>query len=224
MKNIIRRLFGKAESVEEVVKAEEVVEKVISDYPCPFGDKTAWYAIRNETPNNVIERLKLKNAAESNWKNGIDSVCRADAKKVFVSPQIDGYVLVIGSLLIDHLESGLFKEYAAQCNDFQYFCTYRIAEVHAWAKFADKKPVRIYSYWGESGTVPYDKGELTPEEIELGFADFPKENFHELEDDEMEALDYPDEETVMDISKLWSIDTTFTEKQYEKSTGFLCNL
>ena len=156
--------------------------------------------------------------AESNWQDGVDKAYYSD--DVFVSPQVDGYVLVIGLIgmtrNVDHDE---VKRHARQFAQLQYFGTHRVVEYHAWAKFADGKLLRAYAYLGESGEVQWYEGAITPEELELGFDKFIKPN-EEFIDDTV----FPSEEDVLDIAKAWGVDTLFSKGNYEKSTGYICSL
>ena len=59
-------------------------------------------------------------------------------------------------------------------------------------------------------------GELTEEEKSLGFGQLFVENEDKRE--------YPNEENVIEIAKLWGVDPTFSKNNYEKSTGFVCKI
>ena len=188
------------------------------DLPYPFGYKIGWYAIKNETSKTVIEKLKLKIISESNWKNGIIHAYNS-RKHLFVSPAVKGYVLVINIFPGD--KHDIVKEHSLHFGEFQYFGSHRITEYNAWAKFCDGKVIRSYCYVGESGEVTWCEGNLTPEEINLGFDIFPS-NTEELLSDDFDYENIPDEAAVLAVAKSWGIDTAFEDGVYDKGTGFIC--
>lgn len=63
---------------------------VIPDKPVPFGYKNSWLCVKAGSPEEVIEKIGLKNPRVSTWKDGVYG------SGVFVSPVLDGYVLVVG--------------------------------------------------------------------------------------------------------------------------------
>jgi hypothetical protein len=214
MAGFFGKLFGKKDSGKHSIKADTT-----PDLPIPFGYKNAWYAIKNETPESVIQKLELDILAQANWQSGMN---HADSTNdVFVSPQIDGYVLVVGLFGITREDIGpdIIARHGSLFNNFQYFGTYRTVDYHAWAKFANGKPVRAYFFIGETGEIQWNEGAITPEEIELGLDKLVQSG----EDFDNEDKDYPDEENVVDIAKAWGTDTLFEGKIYEKSTGYICS-
>ena len=62
------------------------------DSPVPFGYKCNWLCVKSDKPMDVIEKLGLKNAEPSNWDKGIEMAYNGYR---FVSPALDGYVLVV---------------------------------------------------------------------------------------------------------------------------------
>ena len=208
MRKLINKIFGKKDTI--------IVPNVTPDFPCPFGYKTAWYAIKNETPQSVIEKLKLNIVCESNWEFGINYVYKND--NLFISPQIDGYVLVVGIIGLSHnMNHEMVKKHSILFDELQYFGSHRVVDYYAWIKFAKQKLIRAYAYLGESGEVEWNEGIITAEEVGLGFDKFPVSE-HTWEEDEKQ----PDEEDVIDIAKAWGVDPTFSDANIEKSTGYIC--
>ena len=118
------------------------------DTPLPFGYKTGWLAIKGETPEQVIDKLQLENAVSANWQSGMKLV--ESGERIFVSPQIDGYVLLIGPV---ELKLKQLEEMAQSFEELQYFVSHRVVELHSWTLFRDGKLVRHYYYIGESGEL-----------------------------------------------------------------------
>lgn len=92
--------------------------------------------------------------------------------------------------------------------DVQFFASHRVVEAHGWALASQGQLVRRFSYLGEAGEVQANLGELTEGErsdrlaaaavqLPVGPVDF---------DDE--ALELPDEDTVLAVARAWSLDPT----------------
>lgn len=183
-----------------------------ADTPLPFGYKTGWLAIKGGTPEQVIDTLQLKNKTVANWKSGMKMA--VSEGKVFVSPLIEGYVLLIGPM---ELELEQLGEMAKNFEELQYFVSHRVVELHSWTLFQAGELVRHYYYIGESGEV-VSVGELTEEEKDLGF-----DSLIMSEDDDWDEVEFPDEESVLEIAAAWGVDTSMQEHQEEKSTGYVCD-
>jgi len=188
------------------------------DFPYPFGYKICWYAVKNETTKSVIEKLNLKIISESNWENGINNVYNS-CEQLFVSPPVNNYILLVNIRTDDNHE--VVKKHSLLFNELQYFGSHRVTEYNAWAKFCDGKVIRSYCYMGESGEITWCDGNITLEEINLGFGKFPSST-DELLSDNFDYENIPDEENVLAIAKAWGVDTSFEDKSYEKGTGFIC--
>ncbi|MCL2526983.1 MAG: hypothetical protein FWE42_01095 [Defluviitaleaceae bacterium] len=185
------------------------------DLPEPFGYKMTWYAIKDESPHAAIEKLSLKVVHESNWRNGIGYAYRSPGN-IFVSPLIEGYVLILGLFEYDDV-----KKHALLFNDLYYFGTHCVSEYQAWAKFSQGQVIRGYCYMGECGEVLWNEGNITAEEEALGFGRFPSNTDETLADD-FDYENFPDEEDVLAIAKAWSVCTKFEGEAYEKGMGFIC--
>lgn len=183
-----------------------------ADTPLPFGYKTGWLAIKGGTPEQVIDTLQLQNKIPANWKSGMKMA--VSEGQIFVSPLIDGYVLLIGPM---ELELEQLGEMAKNFEELQYFVSHRVVELHSWTLFRAGELVRHYYYIGESGEV-VSVGELTEEEKDLGF-----DKLIMSEDDDWDEVEFPDEESVLEIAAAWGVDTSMQEHQQEKSTGYLCD-
>jgi len=180
--------------------------------PGPFGYKTAWYAIKGETPQAVMQKLGLNELCVANWESGIGYVY-ANEGDVFVTPEIDGYVLVIGlprDINFSQQHGGLFDE-------LQHFVSNSVWDYYAWAKFTNGTLVRTYCACAETGEVTSD-GEITTQELQLGLDNLPP-IAGGLEGNSEHAY----EQAVLLLAKAWGIDTLFPDEQrYDKSAGWLC--
>lgn len=177
--------------------------------PQPFGYKCIWLVVKSSDPKAVSKKLGFTGVKKSSWEDGIEAAYE-DYGRVFVSPPLDGWVLVVscslpapgdGPVNVLSMLQTLSREYG----EAQYFCTHRVTELHAWVKAIDGQIVRAYGYSGEQGGVIWNEGEPTPEERELGFS---------VADEWT-----PDEEAALAIAAKWSIDTSFSSSRYAPAAG-----
>ncbi len=224
IKKLRDMLTSKTEVVQPVDNGSVLTEKSAAvidsfpDKPQPIGYKTGWMCIKSASPEEVISRLGLKNAVPANWQSGLADQC----SRVFVSPVVHGYVLVTGYDVFfggdAESELAVLDEIAQKFHEVQCFETHRIVDFHTWAKYVNGSLVRAYGWLGESGVVFLNKGEITPEEIQLGF-----DKFIQSDDDDWESVGFPDEESVMQIAAVWGVDPFFSDgKKYEYGVGYLC--
>ena len=155
------------------------------DAPEAFGYKTFWFAIRTADSAAVVDALDFGPATPANWASGIAATYGEDDPQmpeswVFVSPPVDGWVLVTGARLpypvaIDeHPEIGrkfdtVFARLMARFADVQFFGSYRVADLVTWARARGGQPERIFCY--ADGGVLTNFGEQTAEEAQLRFLD-----------------------------------------------------
>ena len=191
---------------------------IIPDFPIPFGYKMCWYAIKNETPQSVIEKLEMKVVSDSNWEHGLHCAYGSEGF-IFVSPPVDGHILVINMPPDDG--HNIVKKHALLFEELQYYGTHRVVDYNAWAKFYDGQIIRAYCYVGERGEIMWCEGNVTTEELSFGFDKFPS-NTDEMLSENFDYEHLPDEEHVLAIAKAWGVDTKFESETYEKGIGFIC--
>ena len=186
------------------------------DSPVPFGYKCDWLCIKSDSTLDVIEKLGLKNAEPSNWDKGIEMAYNGYR---FVSPVLDGYVLVVNfGMDVLTLAPELLNQAANHFPELQFFVTQRVSDYHAWAKYENGEMVRGYGWCGCDGTVFLNTGELTLEEVRLGFTNLlPTE-----EEEDWDKYKTPDEEYVMELAAAWGVDPSFSSKDYPKGMGYIC--
>ena len=184
------------------------------DYPVPFGYKCNWLCVRADSPMEVIQKLGLKNFEPSNWDKGIEMAYNGYR---FVSPVLDGYVLVVNyGMDLLTLAPELLDESAKKFPELQYFSTNRVSEYHAWVKYTNGEMVRGYGWCGCDGAVIMNRGTLTPEEQRLGFTNLISAN------GDPDSAQMPTEDHVLEIAAAWGIDTGFSGGNYPKGIGYIC--
>lgn len=212
-------LFGKNKTSSG--KTEEnkvsVMYDTFPDKPQPFAFRNYWLCVKSENPEAVISALGLKNSVSANWESGLSQ------RKVFVSPCINGYVLVIGYLTMlggnAETEMNRLRAAAQSFPEMQCFSFQSTVDFYAWAKFVGGELVRSYGWLGESGEIYMNSGAITPEEQELGF-----DSFIQSDDDDWEAVEFPDEDSVTNIAAAWGVDPWFSEGQYDCGVGYVCDM
>lgn len=199
------------------------------DSPCSFGYKMCWFAIPTRDSAKVITAFALKDTMRANWASGVQAVYD-DTTRVFVTPPVDGWTLVLGLGFpsFDSAERtreflGLIDKISTSFPEFYYFGTHRVVEFQSWVKVEGGKIQRAYAYLGERGETLYESGKKTDEEMALGFAFFDERSPEAESEEYFERTDlrFPDEEDVMNIAAAWTIDTQTLDQRTETGTGHL---
>jgi hypothetical protein len=196
------------------------------DTPISFGYKCMWIAVKTNNKEKVAEILGLKETHPENWKKGIEE---AYNDKVFITPQIGEWTLVVGYGLagknskneLDEANSYKDKinKLSKEFGEAQFFATHRVTEYHLWAKSLSGQTVRIYSYVGEKGENILIEGQPTTVENKYKLVNtFSKEAKDEKYFDRNDLV-VPDEELVMKIAANWSVDPSTLEGRKDIKPG-----
>ncbi len=213
---LFKKLQKKAEKPAQTVTAvQPAQDSLMPDTPIPFGYKTGWLCIRCDDPDRAMDVLHGTNRRVCNWSVGLAKA--GENGTVFVSPVLDGYVLVVGIL---EPQPEQLECWAAEFPELQYFGTHRVVECHSWARYQNGNLLRGYTFLGEAGEVTWEEGKPTPEELALGAERFPKAG----EEIEWDSAEFPDEETVLSLAAAWGMDTRFDDVVYPAGLGWLCVL
>lgn len=196
------------------------------DTPTSFGYKVSWLAIRTDTPESVAEALSLARLQPSNWRTGIAAAYHTGT---FVSPPLDGWVLVVsfdfpdlGSRSDPERWGRALTPLAGRFTEVQYFSTHRVVEYQAWARFERGELTRAYAWLGEAAETLIGFGNPTDEEIQLGLEFFDSRS-PDAEDEsywDRDDLSVPRETDVMNLAGLWSLDPTELEERTEEGLGW----
>jgi len=184
------------------------------DEPLAFGYKTAWLAIRADDAEAVCGALGISDREVANWLTGMAAVHKGAA---FVTPSVDGWVLVINnslSWLANFEDADMTREHLERIGrPFQclyYFSTDRVTECHMWARVTSGRVERVFAYLGETGEVLENIGQPTAEEWSfalpvLSAAVGPVEA-DETPDGHLEMPLVPEETHVLELARMWTID------------------
>ena len=177
------------------------VEAAAASGAVGFGVKSAWLAVRSEQPEEVARALGLDDVRPAAW-GVVQEIQRHPPEPpfpVFVTPPVDGWTLV---LLAPSLAEANFDlaGLSRQFGEAQKLATHRVVESHEWQRWVEGSPVRRYWWVGESGEVRLDDGEPAAAEGSLAHAG-------DLDGD-WDDLEFPDEDTVLEVAAEWSIEPT----------------
>lgn len=200
-------------------KTDNALLVATPDNPIPFGYKTEWLCVKAQKPEEVIKVLGLTNPQPANWESGYRAVAEG---KVFVSPVIDGYILVRGygengNPLPEQIQE--LSKLGKSFSQVQYYASHRVVDYAVWAKIEDGEVVRAYGWCGCDGEVLINEGKVTPQEEQIGMGNPLTDP---LGEEDWDAFDTPDEESVIELAALWGIDPLF-RGEYPKSAGFVCH-
>src|ERR1051325_7258145 len=134
--------------------------------PLFFQNPKTWLAIKSTNPGEVEVALGLHEAAPCSWNEGIEL---AAEEKLFISPPVNGWVLVFGTGLPDPREDvdEFFKfivELGRTAGLVIYFQSERALDHHAWIKVMNGRVVRAYA-WADA--TLWNQGDLTQAERDL---------------------------------------------------------
>ena len=119
-----------------------------SIFQCP----NRWVAIRSANPQAVQTALGLHNPTPCSWTEGM---AQGSGQKLFISPPVRGWILVVGSLLPEPGEDvdacfRFLQRLSRELGEVQFFSVNRAVGHHAWARFECGRAIRGYAWAGET--------------------------------------------------------------------------
>jgi len=134
--------------------------------PFVFERPSRWLAVKCSNLQKVQTALGLHNPKPCPLSEGFS---RLTDRKLFISPPIKGWILVVGNSLpdpaddIDKLYHFLMRV-ADELGSIQYFCANRVVNHHAWVRIENNKIYRAYAWAGET---LWNQGQPTAAEREV---------------------------------------------------------
>ena len=170
-----------------------------------YGLPKRWVAIRSNNQQAVRDAFRLQNPRTCTWEEGL---AEASQSKLFISPPVGSWILVMGTCLPDPHEDvdqcfHFLNELSAKLGHVQFFLSDRVLYHHAWVRAQDGLIQRAYAWAGET---LWNQGPMTMAEMELGL--------HCLQyGDSTGADEFPpppfiqtNTEKIMVLAANWSID------------------
>jgi hypothetical protein len=176
--------------------------------PEPFGYKTAWFAIRSKDSDAVAKALELQIAQEVNWQYGVHHAYEYNEYLIFVAPPVNGWVLAMGTPVvfeIDDYAAERITKLSRQFGEAQCFGSVRTSNCYSWALARDGVLVR---HFYDADGNHRETGEYTQEEKTLGGKLSDSSSAEMMEPGYWERTDIVgvEEQTVLQIAGLWSVD------------------
>lgn len=186
-------------------------------HPPIFNVPSRWLAVRSGNPLLVQAALGLNNPTPCSWEEGLSA---AHEQKLFISPPIRGWILVMGSNLPEPGDDvdkcfRFILDLSRKLGHVQFFSVNRAVNHHAWVQAELGTVVRAYAW---ASRTLWNQGAMTRAEIDLGL------KCHGYGDGE-ERVDFgrPDP-AVINTERLpllaarWSIDPTSIDARMLKES------
>lgn len=145
----------------------------LQDHHAPFlfDRPNRWVAVKCSNIQKVQAALGLNNATMCPLSEGFS---RLHERKLFISPPIKGWILMVGSALPDTADDvdkvyHFLMKLANQLGSVQYFSGNRVLNHHAWVRIENNRIYRAYAWAGET---LWNQGDRTAAEREVGMKCF----------------------------------------------------
>lgn len=127
---------------------------------------TCWIAVRGRDVMAVQTALALHNPKPCSW---VDGMTGETEPRLFVSPPVQGWILVMGTALPDPGADvdecfRLLMELSRKLGHVQYFHASSILNQHAWAQAEAGRVRRAYAW---AGHTLWNEGAVTEAEVQL---------------------------------------------------------
>src|SRR4051812_27078310 len=185
--------------------------------PFLFDRPSRWLAVRCSNIVKVQNALHLHNPTPCSLTEGFSKLSE---RKLFVSPPVKGWILIVGNGLpdagedVDKLYHFLMK-IANELGSVQYFSANRVVNHHSWVRIENNRVYRAYAWAGET---LWNQGDLTAAERELDLKCY---------DYGAAPLPYPfaardtniaNTDKVIQLAARWSIDPMVVNSQSLKAS------
>ncbi len=140
------------------------VENVI---PNNLNSPEQWLAIRSGNVAAIQETLGLSNPQRCTWKDGF---AISGVERLFISPPVNGWILVVGPALPAPEEDVDFcfhfiSHISKRLGHVQFFSVNSALNHHCWVRAHTGRIERAYAWCGET---QWNQGPVTPEESVIG--------------------------------------------------------
>jgi hypothetical protein len=183
--------------------------------PTLFAQPSRWLAIRGANPRAVQEALGLHHAVRCSWEEGL---MEAQEQKLFITPPVSGWTLVIGSNLPDPGEDidklyHFLANVSRKLGHVQYFHINRAVNHHAWAMVEQGRVFRAYAWAGET---LWNQGPVTAAERQLSLTclDYGFDSSGFTQKDTLQA----NTEKLALLASRWSVDPSSIDERHVKAT------
>ncbi len=135
-------------------------------HPPLFNLPARWLAVRSSNSMLIQSALGLHNPTPCSWEEGLSA---AHEHKLFISPPINGWTLIMGSHLPEPADDvdrcfRFLLELSRKLGHVQFFSVNRPVNHHAWVQADQGVVVRAYAW---AGRTLWTQGKPTRAELEL---------------------------------------------------------
>ena len=183
-----------------------------------------WLAVRSGNIAAVQETLGLSNPRRCSWKKGF---LMASVERLFISPPVNGWILVVGPALPAPEEDVDFcfhflSHISQRLGHVQFFSLNRALGHHCWVRAHTGRIERAYAWCGET---LWNQGKMTPEESALKMTCHPYgRSIKEIEFQEMRQLT-TNTENISRLAARWSLNPAALKPEvFASSTGITGDL
>jgi hypothetical protein len=215
-----RGRLGKSTGAAEMpgampLEASSAVRFSLVEQPC------RWLAVKTRDPAVVQAALKLHHPMPCSWEVGL---VEAREDKLFVSPAVSGWVLVVGASLPEPAEDvdlcfRFLTDLSRKVGHVQFFSVNRALSHHSWALIEKGYVYRGYAW---TGAPVWNQGPLTSAEKDLEMACFAYSSDSNL----FTARDalHGNCEKISQLAGRWSLDPTAMPPSSWKACGIVGEL
>ena len=183
---------------------------------CLLRRPGCWLAVKSRNLLAVQSALGLHNAKPCSWVEGM-----ACDEKLFVSPPVKGWILVVGAALPDPSEDvdACFRfvmHLSRKLGKVQFFSANRVLHYHSWIRAEGTRVVRAYAW---AGKTLWQQGQMTSAEKDLEM-----KCFEYGDNPERATFGQPDvlalnEDKVPLLAARWSLDPARIEERVLEDCG-----
>jgi hypothetical protein len=187
--------------------------------PSVFENSCRWVAVRRTHLSKVQSALGLHNPIPCSWDEGVS---RLEGQKLFISPSVRGWILVVGQGLPDPTEDvdrcyHFIVRLSRALGQVQFFSVNRALNHHAWVR-AERGQIRRAYAWG--GETLWNQGSVTQPETDLGLRCLEYGEQASSLDLSSASAPPPNTEKVLQLAARWSLDpSTVAESMLHMGLG-----
>jgi hypothetical protein len=183
----------------------EVFERPLQSFL--YDRPNRWLAIKTNDIAKVQNALGLCNPTPCSVSEGMG---KTGDRKLFVSPPMDGWILVVGQGLPDPADDidrvyHFVMRLSASLGGVQFFCSNRVLNHHAWIRAENNRIYRAYAWAGET---LWNEGEVTAAERDLNLKCFDYGEAPSIFPFSSREAHFANAEKVTSLAARWSLDPT----------------
>ncbi len=172
-----------------------------------------WLAIKNRNLVAVQSALALHNSKPCSWAEGL---LGDTDQKLFVSPPVSGWILVIGSALPDPNDDvdkcfRFLLDLSRKLGHVQFFSTNGVLNHHAWVQVESGHVVRAYAW---AGKTLWSQGKTTQAETELSMKCYDYTEVAELQTYGSPDPSCNNSDKVHLLAARWSLDPEEIDERF----------